>query len=102
MFGLLLHTGPSQFSLQLFQELLNWLLSFYLEDDEWIKKWVGNLSFLVLMISEHVEMSFQYKFLMKSWVFTNQFFLVLVVNKKIEERKDQNLKERQRKDEATR
>jgi hypothetical protein len=88
--------------LQLFQELLNWLLSFYLEDDEWIKKWVGNLSFLVLMISEHVEMSFQYKFLMKSWVFTNQFFLVLVVNKKIEERKDQNLKERQRKDEATR
>jgi hypothetical protein len=81
---------------------LNWLLSFYLEDDEWIKKWVGNLSFLVLMISEHVEMSFQYKFLMKSWVFTNQFFLVLVVNKKIEERKDQNLKERQRKDEATR
>ncbi len=88
--------------MQLFQELLNWLLSFYLEDDEWIKKWVGNLSFLVLMISEHVEMSFQYKFLMKSWVFTNQFFLVLVVNKKIEERKDQNLKERQRKDEATR
>lgn len=63
---------------------------------------MGNLSFLVLMISEHVEMSFQYKFLMKSWVFTNQFFLVLVVNKKIEERKDQNLKERQRKDEATR
>jgi hypothetical protein len=58
--------------------------------------------FLYSMISEHVEMSFQYKILMKSWVFTNQFFLVLVVNKKIEERKDQNLKERQRKDEATR
>ena len=81
---------------------MNWLLSFYLEDDEWIKKRVANLSILVLMISEHVEMSFQYKILMKSWVFTNQFFLVLVVNKKIEERKDQNLKERQRKDEATR
>jgi len=54
------------------------------------------------MTSEHVEMSFPYKILMKSWVFTNQFFSVLVVNKKIEERKDQNLKERQRKDEATR